>query len=78
MTPEYWKLKAKYDHYRTRLLRVDHQLGQPTRFWGMRRPGSGSPVVRPNDCVQEIEPFCSKDLTERDVYVLDTFFEIYV
>jgi hypothetical protein len=78
MTPEYWELKPKYDHYRTRLLRVDHQLGQPSRFWGMRRPGSGSPVVRPNDCVQEIEPFCSKDLTERDVYVLDTFFEIYV
>ncbi|KAJ5331727.1 hypothetical protein N7476_001510 [Penicillium atrosanguineum] len=78
MTPEYWKLKPKDDHYRTRLLRVDHQLGQPTRFWGMRRPGSGSPVVRPNDCVQEIEPFCFKDLTERDVYVLDTFFEIYV
>lgn len=78
MTPEYWGLKPKYDHYRTRLLRVDHQLGQPSRFWGMRRPGSGSPVVRPNDCVQEIEPFCSKDLTERDVYVLDTFFEIYV
>ncbi|KAJ5676739.1 uncharacterized protein N7477_002372 [Penicillium maclennaniae] len=78
MTPEYWKLKSKYDHYRTRLLRIDHQLGQPTRFWGMRRPGSGSPVVRPNDCVQEIEPFCFKDLTERDVFVLDTFFEIYV
>jgi len=78
MTPDYWELKPKYDHYRTRLLRVDHQLGQPPRFWGMRRPGSGSPVVRPNDCVQEIEPFCFKDLTERDVYVLDTFFEIYV
>lgn len=78
MTSDYWRLKPKYDHYRTRLLRVDHQLGQPPRFWGMRRPGSGSPVVRPNDCVQEIEPFCYKDLTEKDVYVLDTFFEIWV
>lgn len=78
MTSDYWQLKPKYDHYRTRLLRVDHQLGQPPRFWGMRRPGSGSPVVRPNDCVQEIEPFCYKDLTEKDVYVLDTFFEIWV
>ncbi|KAJ5682757.1 hypothetical protein N7462_005922 [Penicillium macrosclerotiorum] len=77
MTSEYWKLKPKYDHFRTRLLRVDHELAQPPRFW-MRRPGSGSPVVRPNDSVQEIEPFCSKDLTEKDVYVLDTFFEIYV
>lgn len=78
MISDYWQLKPKYAHYRTRLLRVDHQLGQPPRFWGMRRPGSGSPVVRPNDCVQEIEPFCYKDLTERDVYVLDTFFEIWV
>lgn len=78
MTSNFWQIKPKYDHYRTRLLRVDHQLGQPPRFWGMRRPGSGSPVVRPNDCVQEIEPFCHRDLTERDVYVLDTFFEIYV
>ncbi|KAJ5091312.1 hypothetical protein NUU61_006182 [Penicillium alfredii] len=74
---EYWKLKPKYDHFRTRLLRVDHERGQPHRFW-MRRPGSGSPVVRPNDTVQEVEPFCYKDLTEKDVYVLDTFFEIYV
>jgi hypothetical protein len=77
LTSDYWQLKPKYDHFRTRLLRVDHELAQPTRFW-MRRPGSGSPVVRPNDTVQEIEPFCYKDLTEKDVYVLDTFFEIYV
>lgn len=78
MTSEDWQLKPNYSHYRTRLFRVDHQLGQPIRFWGMRRPGSGSPTVRPNDCVQEIEPFCYKDLTEKNVYVLDTFFEIWV
>ncbi|KAJ5167286.1 uncharacterized protein N7482_006067 [Penicillium canariense] len=77
LSSDYWRLKPKYDHFRTRLLRVDHELGQPTRFW-MRRPGSGSPVVRPNDTVQEIEPFCYKDVTEKDVYVLDTFFEIYI
>lgn len=77
MSSDYWKLKPKYDHFGTRLLRVDHELGQPPRFW-MRRPGSGSPVVRPNDTVQEVEPFCFKDVKERGVYVLDTFFEIYV
>lgn len=77
LTSDYWQLKPKFDHYRTRLLRIDHELGQPPRFW-MRRPGSGSPTVRPNDTVQEIEPFCYKDLTDKDVYVLDTFFEIYV
>ncbi|KAJ6098450.1 hypothetical protein N7499_002824 [Penicillium canescens] len=78
MCQDYWQLKPKYSQFRTRLLRVDHELGQPTRFWNLRRPGSGSPVVKPNDCVQEIEPFCYRDLTEKDIYVLDTFFEIYV
>ncbi|KAJ5765148.1 hypothetical protein N7520_004707 [Penicillium odoratum] len=77
LTSDYWQLKPKFDHFRTRLLRIDHELGQPPRFW-MRRPGSGSPTVRPNDTVQEIEPFCYRDLTDKDVYVLDTFFEIYV
>jgi hypothetical protein len=77
MASEYWKLKPKFDHFGTRLLRVDHELGQAPRFW-MRRPGSGSPVTRPNDTVQEIEPFCYKDLTGKDIYVLDTFFELYV
>jgi hypothetical protein len=78
MCQDYWQLKPKYSQFRTRLLRVDHELGQPTRFWNLRRPGSGSPVVKPNDCVQEIEPFCYRDLTDKDIYVLDTFFEIYV
>lgn len=77
LSSDYWQVKPKYDHFGTRLLRVDHELGQPHRFW-MRRPGSGSPVVRPNDTVQEVEPFRYKDLTEKGVYVLDTFFEIYV
>ncbi|KAJ5519840.1 Small GTPase superfamily ARF/SAR type [Penicillium fimorum] len=78
MCQDHWKLKPKYNHFRTRLLRVDHEPNQPTRFWNLRRPGSGSPVVKANDCIQEIEPFCYRDITDKDVYVLDTFFEIYV
>ena len=79
MTSDFWSLKPKYPHFRLRLFRFDHELGQPSRFWNhLRRPGSGSPTVRPNDTVQEIEPFRYKDLTEKDVYILDTFFEIYV
>ncbi|KOS45290.1 hypothetical protein ACN38_g3802 [Penicillium nordicum] len=78
MCQDHWQLKSKYNHFRTRLLRVDHELNPPTRFWNIRRPGSSSPVVKANDCVQEIEPFCYRDITEKDVYVLDTFFEIYV
>ncbi|CAI7621645.1 unnamed protein product [Penicillium crustosum] len=78
MCQDHWQLKPKYNHFRTRLLRVDHELNPPTRFWNIRRPGASSPVVKANDCVQEIEPFCYRDITEKDVYVLDTFFEIYV
>lgn len=78
MCQYHWQLKPKYNHFGTRLLRVDHELNPPTRFWNIRRPGSSSPVVKANDCIQEIEPFCYRDITEKDVYVLDTFFEIYV
>ncbi|KAJ5970367.1 Small GTPase superfamily ARF/SAR type [Penicillium vulpinum] len=78
MCQVHWHLKPKYNHFCTRLLRVDHEPVLPTRFWNIRRPGSGSPVVKANDCIQEIEPFCYRDITEKDVYVLDTFFEIYV
>ena len=72
-----WHLKAKHEKFRCRLLRIDHELGQRVSFWS-RRTGTSSPVTRPNDTVQEIEPFCQKDLRTRDIYILDTFFELYV
>ncbi|KAL4956783.1 hypothetical protein BDW69DRAFT_157786 [Aspergillus filifer] len=77
MRSDDWLLKPAHDPYRIRLLRVDHELGQRSSFW-IRRPGSSSPVIRPNDTVQEVEPFSQKDLSPKGIYVLDTFFEIYV
>ncbi|XHG07275.1 hypothetical protein AWENTII_010433 [Aspergillus wentii] len=77
MRSDYWQRKPNHDHFRTRLLRVDHGLGQRSGFW-IRRPGSSSPVIRPNDTVQEVEPYCHKDLAAKGIYILDTFFEIYV
>ncbi|RMJ26400.1 gelsolin repeat protein [Aspergillus sp. HF37] len=74
---EYWQLKPNHAHFRTRLLRIDHELGQRSGFW-MRRPGTSSPVIRPNDTLQEIMPFSHKDLKSKDIFVLDIFFEIYV
>lgn len=76
MQSDDWLLKPAHDHFRHRLLRVDHELGQRS-FW-IRRPGSSSPVVRPNDTVQEVEPFSQKDISPKGIYILDTFFEIYV
>lgn len=76
-TADHWHLKPHHDKYRCRLLRVDHELGQRVGFWN-RRGGSSSPVTRPNDTVQEIEPFCQKDLRTKDIYILDAFFDLYV
>ncbi|KAL3463266.1 hypothetical protein BJX64DRAFT_276580 [Aspergillus heterothallicus] len=73
---DHWLLKPAHDHFGHRLLRVDHELGQRS-FW-IRRPGSASPIIRPNDTVQEVEPFSQKDLSPKGIYILDTFFEIYV
>ena len=69
---EYWRLKPNHPHYHHRLLRFDHGLGR-SGFWSRATSSS-----RPNDKVQEIEPFCKRDITPHDVYVLDTFFEVYV
>lgn len=74
---EYWQLKPNHAHFTTRLLRIDHELGQRSGFW-MRRPGALSPVVRPNDTLQEVIPFSYKDLASKDIFILDIFFEIYV
>lgn len=72
-----WQLKPNHEQFRCRLLRVDHELGQRSGFW-MRRPGSSSPIIRPNDTVQAIEPYCYKDITPKGIYILDTYFELYV
>ncbi|KAH8432339.1 putative gelsolin repeat protein [Aspergillus melleus] len=77
MDEDFWRLKPNHDRFRLRLLRIDHELGQRSGFW-LRRSGSASPVIRPNDTVQEVEPFCQKDLAGKGIYVLDIFFEIYV
>lgn len=77
MQSSYWQLKPNHEHFRCRLLRVDHELGQRSGFW-IRRPGSSSPVIRPNDTVQEIEPYRLKDITPKGIYILDIYFEIYV
>ncbi|KAL4809182.1 hypothetical protein BDV18DRAFT_150715 [Aspergillus unguis] len=76
MRSEDWLLKPAHDHFRLRFFRVDHELGQRS-FW-IRRPGSSSPVIRPNDTVQEVEPFSQKDLSPKGIYIIDAFFEIYV
>lgn len=75
---DHWRLKPNNESYCCRLFRIDHGLGQGfgATFWNRR--GNNSPVARPNDTVQEIEPFCQRDLDPEHMYILDAFFEIYV
>ncbi|PGG97238.1 hypothetical protein GX51_07437 [Blastomyces parvus] len=77
-TADHWQLKRTNGKYCCRLYRVDHELGQRfgSGFWSRR--GTSSPVTRPNDIVQEIEPFCQRDLDPNHIHILDTFFEIFV
>lgn len=74
---DYWQLKPNQSKYRNRLFRVDNSQGQrfSAGFWNRR--GTSSPT-RPNSMVQEIEPFCQRDLEPGHIYILDAFFEIYV
>jgi hypothetical protein len=74
---DFWRLKPNNVNYRHRLFRIDHNPPQRLSggFWNRRgaSPPSGSDRV-----VQEIEPFCQRDLDPGHIYVLDAFFEIYV
>ncbi|KAM5447895.1 hypothetical protein MaudCBS49596_005690 [Microsporum audouinii] len=75
---DYWQLKPKHEKYACRLYRIDHELGQWFGASFFNRRAASSPVSRPNDTVQEIEPFCQRDLDPAHIYVLDAFFEIFV
>lgn len=75
---EHWRMKPNHEKYRCRLFRVDHELAQRSIFGSWARRGPSSPVSNPNDAVQEIMPFCQKDIDPGSIYVLDAFFEIYV
>ncbi|KAK2747695.1 hypothetical protein FQN55_004865 [Onygenales sp. PD_40] len=75
---DHWKHKPNNEKYCCRLYRVDHELGQRfgSGFWSRR--GTSSPVARPKDIIQEISPFCQRDLDAGHVHILDMFFEIFV
>lgn len=36
-----------------------------------------SPIIK-YDTVQEISPFCQRDIGPKGIYILDVFFELYV
>ncbi|KAL8791826.1 MAG: hypothetical protein Q9195_005562 [Heterodermia aff. obscurata] len=80
----YWHLKSGYEKYTTRLFDVEAEAPRPKSSssylpWGRR----GSAPASEDDgnmiaAIKELMPFAQADLASEGVYVLDTFFEIFV
>ena len=80
---EHWRLKATCEKYTTRLFSVDLEAPR-SKFgsgfsWARRgsAPSSEEGAV-PTAQIREINSFKCLDLVDDGVFVLDTFFEIYV
>ena len=81
---QYWHLKSGYEKYTTRLFTVEAEAPRPKSSssylpWGRR----GSAPATEDDgnmtvAIKELVPFAQADLADEGVYVLDTFFEIFV
>ena len=74
---EHWTLKACHDQYSCRLFCVESERQKPaTSFWTRR--GSSPPKSTKTALVQEISPFCQRDIEASHVYLLDAYFDIFV
>lgn len=81
---QYWHLKASSEKFTTRLFTIDAESSRPKSSssylsWGRR----GSATTSEDDgtmtaAIKETMPFAQADLADEGVYVLDTFFEIFV
>ena len=81
---QYWHLKARCETYTTRLFSINAELPRPKSnsgylSWGRR----GSATTSEDDgsmiaAIKETMPFAQADLADEGVYVLDTYFEIFV
>lgn len=83
----HWQLKRKHDAYRVRLFRIKHstreapgQLSTVGAFWraAAGKVGADGGAGATETQVEEIVPFCQRDLEADGVFVLDAFFEVYV
>ena len=81
---QYWHLKPTCERYRTKLFEVDVEITRPKSnsgfmSWGRRgsaptNDASGALEAK----IKEVTPFSQADLAEDSVFVLDTFFEIFM
>lgn len=77
---DYWKLKPSCEKYATRLFGVEHEIRPKSSsgfMWG-RRGSAPADDGTATAQIREVSPFGQADLSTDSVFVLDTFFEIYV
>ena len=84
ISPQHWHLKPACENYSTRLFATDSEAQRPkssTGFMSWGRRGS-APSNDANAAsamqIKEIMPFAQSDLVDGGVFVLDTFFEVFV
>ena len=79
----HWHLKPSCEGYMTRLFRVELETRPKSNsgfMWGRRgsTPISQNWDERTTASIKEVVPFSRQDLDPEGVFLLDTFFEIYV
>lgn len=68
---------GKFPGQAAKLYRVEHDRPKSSGgFWGLR--ASSPPKQQTKAIVEEISPFCQKDLDKHHIHILDTYGEIYV
>ncbi|KAL8997104.1 MAG: hypothetical protein Q9169_003540 [Polycauliona sp. 2 TL-2023] len=80
---KHWQIKPSCEHYTARLYQVDIEAPRPKSsssfMWGRR---GSAPATEENAAfhaqIKEIAPFAQSDIFNDGVFVLDTFFEIFV
>ena len=78
-----WHLKPSCEKYTTRLFSVDleapkSKFGSGFSSWARRGSAPSEEAAVPTALIKEINPFTYADLVDEGVFVLDTFFEIFV
>jgi hypothetical protein len=74
---DHWTLRGTPDQYLCRLFRIELDNPKPVAsFWSRR--GLSPAKATKTGLVQEITPFCQRDLDASHIFVLDAYFQIYV
>ena len=83
-SPQHWHLKPSCEKYSTRLFATDSEAPRPKSSsgfmsWGRRGSAPSNDANAASTMqVKEIMPFAQSDLVDGGVFVLDTFFEVFV